>query len=98
MVFAARDRKALDPAIAAASDASGDRRGRALALTVDVCDRASIDALFAEIAGRFGRLDLLFNNAGLARAASLDGRAFGIAVGQIDIGNAATTMPFIGRG
>jgi NAD(P)-dependent dehydrogenase (short-subunit alcohol dehydrogenase family) len=29
---------------------------------------------------------------GLTRAASLDGRAFGIAVGQIDIGNAATEM------
>ena len=29
---------------------------------------------------------------GLTRSASLDGRAYGIAVGQIDIGNAATTM------
>ena len=29
---------------------------------------------------------------GLTRSASLDGRAYGIAVGQIDIGNAATEM------
>ena len=30
--------------------------------------------------------------AGLTRSAALDGRRFGIAVGQIDIGNAATEM------
>jgi len=163
VVFAARDRQALERAIADAG-AIGER---AVAMTVDVCDRASIDALFAGISERFGRLDLLFNNAGmfppsrpidevtpedwdaavrtnlsgmffvlqrafrmmkaqrpqggriinngslaafaprpesvvytatkhgvlgLTRAASLDGRACGIAVGQIDIGNAATAM------
>jgi NAD(P)-dependent dehydrogenase (short-subunit alcohol dehydrogenase family) len=191
VVFAARDRGALDRAISAAgaaSDAaagaapdsaapvladvcsgrtSGATPGRAVAIAVDVCDRASVDALFSSILSRFGRLDLLFNNAGmfppsrpidevtpedwdaavstnlsgmffvmqqafrmmkaqhpqggriinngslaafaprpgsvaytatkhgvlgLTRAASLDGRAFGISVGQIDIGNAATEM------
>jgi NAD(P)-dependent dehydrogenase (short-subunit alcohol dehydrogenase family) len=168
VVFAARDRQALEQAIARAASAdSGNRRGTAVAMTVDVCDRKSIDALFAAIVERFGRLDLLFNNAGvfppskpidevtpedwdaavrtnlsgmffvmqqafrtmkaqrpqggriinngslaafaprpasvaytatkhgvlgLTRAASLDGRACGIAVGQIDIGNAATAM------
>ena len=141
--------------------------GRIVPIVADVTDAASVDALFGAVAGRFGRLDLLFNNAGVtapqvaldevpvddlraiidvnlfgamlcARAAmrqmkaqfpqggriinngsvsahaprahsapytatkhaitgltksiTLDGRAFGIACGQIDIGNAATDM------
>jgi NAD(P)-dependent dehydrogenase (short-subunit alcohol dehydrogenase family) len=139
----------------------------ALILPADVTDEAQVDAAFAALRQRFGRLDLLFNNAGIgapavpideltvaqwravvdtnltgsflcARAAfalmkaqaprggriinngsisahaprpfsapytstkhaitgltkslSLDGRAFDIAAGQIDIGNAATDM------
>ncbi|MEO6276183.1 SDR family oxidoreductase [Roseateles sp.] len=139
----------------------------ALVLPTDVTDEAQVDAAFATLKQRFGRLDLLFNNAGMgappvpidelsvaqwravvdtnltgsflcARAAfalmksqnprggriinngsisaysprpntapytatkhaisgltkslSLDGRAFDIACGQIDIGNAATEM------
>jgi NAD(P)-dependent dehydrogenase (short-subunit alcohol dehydrogenase family) len=139
----------------------------ALALPADVADEAQVAAAFAALRERFGRLDLLFNNAGIsappvpideltpaqwravvdtnltgsflcARAAfglmkvqaprggriinngsisahaprphsapytatkhaitgltkslSLDGRAFDIACGQIDIGNAATDM------
>jgi len=138
-----------------------------LAVTSDVADATSVDALFAATVDAFGRVDLLFNNAGVsappvsfeqidvadwtrvvdinltgsflcARAAfaqmkkqdpqggriinngsisaatprpnsapytatkhaitgltksiSLDGRAFDIACGQIDIGNAATEM------
>jgi NAD(P)-dependent dehydrogenase (short-subunit alcohol dehydrogenase family) len=35
-----------------------------IAATADVTDRASVDALFARVANDFGRLDLLFNNAG----------------------------------
>ena len=141
--------------------------GEAIPVQADVADPASVDALFALIAERSGRLDVLFNNAGLAapsvnfgelsweqwremmsvnldgmflcaRAAfrmmrdqtpqggriinngsisahaprpgsapytaskhavtgltksiALDGRAFNIACGQIDIGNAATEM------
>jgi NAD(P)-dependent dehydrogenase (short-subunit alcohol dehydrogenase family) len=138
-----------------------------VAITCDVRDPASISALFADVDDRFGRLDLLFNNAGvgapavpledldldawvsvietnltgtfvctqhafrlmkrqtprggriinngsisasvprplsaaytatkhaitgLTRSTSLDGRAFDIACGQIDIGNAATAL------
>jgi len=37
---------------------------RAVALAADVGDRAQVEAAFAEVASRFGRLDLLFNNAG----------------------------------
>jgi NAD(P)-dependent dehydrogenase (short-subunit alcohol dehydrogenase family) len=140
---------------------------RALAVTTDVSDADSVNALFAATMGAFGRVDVLFNNAGvgapgvpleeltlaqwqnvvdinltgmflclqqafrvmkaqtprggriinngsisataprpnsiaytatkhavtgLTKAASLDGRKYDIAVGQIDIGNAATEM------
>ncbi|MBY0296804.1 MAG: SDR family oxidoreductase [Methylobacterium sp.] len=140
---------------------------RVLAQPTDVGDEDSVAALFARVADTFGRLDVLFNNAGigappvpldelpvatwkrvvdtnltgaflclqgafrlmktqdprggriinngsisayaprpnsapytatkhaitgLTRSASLDGRAFNIACGQIDIGNAATEM------
>ncbi|MFC8453010.1 SDR family oxidoreductase [Kitasatospora sp. NPDC057223] len=36
----------------------------AAVVPTDVTDPASVDALFAAAAGRFGRVDLLFNNAG----------------------------------
>src|SRR5688500_10539465 len=39
-------------------------RGEALVVPADVADEASVDALFAAAKARFGRLDLLFNNAG----------------------------------
>ena len=140
---------------------------RALPLACDVTDEAQVEAAFAEVVARFGRIDVLFNNAGkmipgslidelsvadwramvdvnltgmflCARAAfrqmrrqdpiggrilnngsisahaprpgsvaytstkhaitgltktlALDGRPFGIAAGQIDIGNARTEL------
>jgi NAD(P)-dependent dehydrogenase (short-subunit alcohol dehydrogenase family) len=140
---------------------------RMLAVPADVGDPGSVSALFAEVEEAFGRLDLLFNNAGmgappvpledltyeqwravvdvnltgaflctqqafrimkaqqprggriinngsisahaprpfsapytatkhgitgLTKSAALDGRAYDIACGQIDIGNAATDM------
>ena len=146
---------------------SGAPAGRFLVVPGDVSDEASVQAMFAAVVSRFGRLDLLFNNAGvnapaipledlsldqwknvvdinltgmflcireafrvmkaqsprggriinngsisattprpnsiaytstkhavsgLTKTASLDGRKYDIAVGQIDIGNAATDM------
>ena len=38
--------------------------GEALCVPTDVADPDSVDALFAAVSARFGRLDLLFNNAG----------------------------------
>lgn len=38
--------------------------GESLVVATDVGDAASVDALFAKIQHRFGRLDVLFNNAG----------------------------------
>ena len=141
--------------------------GKGLAVSSDMTDPGSIAALFAKVLDTYGRLDVLFNNAGmgappvpfedlglaqwqavvntnltapflctqhafrimkdqtprggriinngsisahaprpfsaaytstkhaitgLTRASNLDGRAYDIAVGQIDIGNAATPM------
>jgi NAD(P)-dependent dehydrogenase (short-subunit alcohol dehydrogenase family) len=154
-------------ALAASAKLANDKAERALAVPTDVGDPASVHALFARTKEVFGRLDVLFNNAGrgappvpfeelpysqwqsvvdanltgtflcmqqafrlmkaqtprggriinngsisahaprpfssaytatkhavtgLTKAASLDGRAYDIAVGQIDIGNAATEM------
>jgi len=47
--------------------------GTSLAASADVGDPVAVDALFAQIKQRFGRLDLLFNNAGTgAPAVPLD--------------------------
>jgi len=167
VVFSGRHRDALEQAIAVAGDPWGDIGDRALAVAVDVTQPDSVAALFDTVHKRFGRLDLLFNNAGLfgppglledvpleawrtvvdtnltgvflctqhafrimkaqqprggriinngsisahaprpnsvaytstkhavmglTKTAALDGRKYDIAVGQIDIGNAATEM------
>lgn len=163
VVFAGRRAEPLQKAVADA----GALAANALAVPADVADPASVKALFDATHARFGRLDLLFNNAGtgappvpldelsyeqwktvldanltgaflctqqafrlmknqsprggriinngsisahaprpnsapytatkhaitgLTKSTSLDGRAFDIACGQIDIGNAATDM------
>ena len=160
VVLAGRTLETLE---VAAAEAGRD----ALALRCDVRDPQSVAAVFAEVESRFGRLDLLFNNAGigapavpleeltfeqwaavvdtnltgaflctqeafrlmkrqsprggrivnngslsasvprphsapytatkhaitgLTRSTALDGRAYDIACGQIDIGNAATDL------
>ena len=167
VVYTGRRADALAAAIAQAGDPWGDIADRAVALPCDVGDDVAVVRMFDTIRQRFGRLDLLFNNAGvslpvqtpdeidavtwrravdtnlngaffclsqafklmreqspqggrivnngsisahaprpgsmaytatkhavtgLTRAASLDGRPFDIAVGQIDIGNVASDM------
>ena len=163
VVIAGRRAEALDSTIQEA----GVDADRALALPTDVSDPAAVEALFEQTLARFGRLDVLFNNAGigapgvpledlsyaqwravidtnltgtflctqqafrimknqqprggriinngsisahvprpnsapytaskhavtgLTRSTALDGRAYDIACGQIDIGNASTEM------
>ncbi len=167
VVYAGRRLEALRDAIIAAGDPFGDIGSRALAAPADVTQPDQVADLFALVRARYGRLDLLFNNAGifgavspledlpfeqwraavdtnlsgvflctqqafrlmksqqprggriinngsisahvprpqavaytatkhaisgLTKAAALEGRAHGIAVGQIDIGNAASAM------
>jgi len=60
VAFAGRRQDALDAALAeAGSDAS-----RGLAVATDVGDPQAVTALFEKVQKRFGRLDMLFNNAG----------------------------------
>jgi NAD(P)-dependent dehydrogenase (short-subunit alcohol dehydrogenase family) len=47
---------------------AGSRQEQALVVPTNVADPDSVAALFAATAKRFGRLDLLFNNAGIAVA------------------------------
>ena len=48
---------------------AGDHAGHALAVPADVTDPAAVRALFDTTVARFGRLDLLFNNAGMGAPA-----------------------------
>ena len=61
VALAGRRKDALDKAVAEAGPAGA----RALAVPSDVSDPASVAALFAKTKEAFGRLDLLFNNAGI---------------------------------
>ncbi|RPH51491.1 MAG: SDR family oxidoreductase [Desulfobacteraceae bacterium] len=45
--------------------AESDNPAYALVVPTDVCDADAVHALFARVKERFGRLDLLFNNAGI---------------------------------
>ncbi len=45
--------------------------GRALGCLVDVTDRATIDAMVAEVRTQWGRIDVLINNAGITKDARL---------------------------
>ncbi len=61
VAFAGRRREPLEQAIAEAAAP----QGAALAVPTDVADPASVRALFARVRENFGRLDVLFNNAGV---------------------------------
>ncbi|WP_127996318.1 SDR family oxidoreductase [Piscinibacter defluvii] len=65
VALAGRRAEALQQTI----DAAPSGRERLLAVPSDVGDPASVKALFAAVAQRFGRLDLLFNNAGMGAPA-----------------------------
>lgn len=58
VVIAGRTAAALDATAAHAE-------GKIIAMPADVTDPAAVDTLFTQIVDRFGRLDLLFNNAGM---------------------------------
>jgi NAD(P)-dependent dehydrogenase (short-subunit alcohol dehydrogenase family) len=62
VVLAGRRPDALEETVARGAGAGGP--GRALAVPTDVTDESSVRALFEATKQAFGRLDLLFNNAG----------------------------------
>ena len=66
VAFVGRRQAALDESIAGCADAA-----RAIAVPTDVGDPASVAALFDSVRQRFGRLDLLFNNAGVSSMSAL---------------------------
>jgi len=69
VAIAGRRAEALDETVHAARE----RRNDLLPVVTDVRDPQSVARLFATVAERFGRLDLLFNNAGIgAPAVDLD--------------------------
>jgi NAD(P)-dependent dehydrogenase (short-subunit alcohol dehydrogenase family) len=51
--------------------AEANAQGRALAVPTDVTDPASVEALFAQTVKAWGRVDLLFNNAGMGLGGAL---------------------------
>ncbi|NUO56227.1 MAG: SDR family NAD(P)-dependent oxidoreductase [Hamadaea sp.] len=66
VVIAARSAERGEEAAAALRAAGGD----AYAVRLDVTDPASVTAAAAEVADRFGHLDVLVNNAGISGAAA----------------------------
>jgi NAD(P)-dependent dehydrogenase (short-subunit alcohol dehydrogenase family) len=65
VAIAGRRQQLLDEVVAEAGAG-----GRALAIPTDVTDPASVEALFAATVKAWGRVDLLFNNAGVGAAAA----------------------------
>src|SRR4029077_2391338 len=61
------DRATVDQTVAAIRDMGGDAHG----FLVDVTDRASIRAMVEAVMQRYGRIDVLINNAGIVQDAQL---------------------------
>jgi NAD(P)-dependent dehydrogenase (short-subunit alcohol dehydrogenase family) len=72
VIFAGRRPEPLAAAIGAAH-ADADR---ALAVPADVADPRSVDALFARTVAVYGRVDFLFNNAGISLGGPIEDIAF----------------------
>jgi len=69
VAFAGRRADALQQAIAKAGDPFGDIAQRALAVPTDVTQATQVAALFDAVVKKFGRVDLVFNNAGMGAPA-----------------------------
>ncbi len=69
VVFVGRRAATLDAAI----NAAGTAAAHGVAMPCDVGDETAVAALFGAVKQRFGRLDLLFNNAGVSLPYTLPG-------------------------
>ena len=65
VVIAGRRQETLDETLALAVNVDGQDSGCLVSIQSDVSDPDSVEALFAEINTKFGRIDVLFNNAGV---------------------------------
>jgi NAD(P)-dependent dehydrogenase (short-subunit alcohol dehydrogenase family) len=64
----------VDLAAPAAKEAAAEitgAGGSALAITADIADPGQVDSVFSEIRGEFGRVDVLYNNAGVNSSGSV---------------------------
>ena len=59
------------------ADQAGPHAAQALVMPADVSNEAQVKALFDQVRERFGRLDLLFNNAGISLPTTLPGDVSG---------------------
>ncbi len=73
----------LEPLQAVVGEIEG-LQGKALGVPTDVGDPDSVAALFAQTKARFGRLDVLFNNAGFSAAAPIEDLDYAKWKGVID--------------
>jgi NAD(P)-dependent dehydrogenase (short-subunit alcohol dehydrogenase family) len=68
LVVAGRRPEPLDAVVAEIEQ----MQGKAIGVPTDVSDPASVEALFAKTKATFGRLDVLFNNAGFGAASEIE--------------------------
>ncbi len=61
VVLAGRRMESLEETVALA-----EGQGKSLCVSTDVCDKSSVQELFAKAADTFGQLDVVFNNAGIS--------------------------------
>ncbi len=61
----------LEQAAQAVAEEIRAQGGEALAITVNVADRASVNAMVEKVLAQWGRIDILVNNAGILRDATL---------------------------
>lgn len=74
VVLAGRRRAELDETAAIIATHVGE----VIAVATDITDETAVDALFARAVAEFGRVDLLFNNAGLGAFGAIDETALEI--------------------
>lgn len=66
VALAARRKERLDAVAEAIAADNANATADIFTVTMDVCERAAVDAGFAQIDAHFGNIDILINNAGVA--------------------------------